>query len=57
MISSSAEHKQCAGKNCRNIVKKTLKIMYINKTGNFCDSCSKDLLQQQLAIEIGDIVT
>ena len=35
---------KCSGKGCTDIGKTLLKIVYINKTGYFCDSCSQDLL-------------
>ena len=44
---------RCSGKRCTNIGKTLLKIVYINKTGYFCDSCSEDLLHQGLAVEVG----
>lgn len=52
-LNSIAEYKHCAGRNCPKIGKNTLVIKYINKTGNFCDSCSKDLLEQELATYSG----
>jgi hypothetical protein len=45
-------HRKSAGKYCENIGKRTLEIKYINKKGDFCDSCSHDLLQQELATVI-----
>jgi hypothetical protein len=44
---------RCSGKGCTDIGKTLLKIVYINKTGYFCDSCSEDILHQGLAVEIG----
>ena len=44
---------KCSGKGCTDIGKTLLKIVYINKTGYFCESCSEDILHQKLAEEIG----
>jgi hypothetical protein len=33
----------CAGKGCNNIGRYRLSIIYINKTGLFCDTCKKEL--------------
>jgi hypothetical protein len=41
---------KCSGKGCTDIGKTPLKIVYINKTGYFCDSCSEDLLHHGLAV-------
>jgi hypothetical protein len=41
--------KCCAGKGCQRKGKILLKIKYLGKTGYFCDSCTDDLLQQELA--------
>jgi len=45
---------KCSGKGCRNTPTTLLKINYINKVGYFCDSCTRDLLHEELAIKIGD---
>ena len=45
---------KCSGKGCRNAPTTHLKINYINKVGYFCDSCTRDLLHEELAIKIGD---
>jgi hypothetical protein len=45
-------YNKCAGKNCANIGNRILEIKFINKRGDFCDSCAKDLLQRELAAEI-----
>jgi hypothetical protein len=52
---SCSEH-NCAGKRCFNRGKHSLKIIYFNKTGWFCDSCRDDLANDGLIIleEIGD---
>jgi hypothetical protein len=44
---------RCSGKGCTEIGKILLKIVYINKAGYFCDSCSEDLLHQELAVKVG----
>jgi hypothetical protein len=33
---------KCSGKDCTDIGKTLLEIVYINKTGYFCDSCSEE---------------
>ena len=52
--SYSAEHeyKTCAGLGCSSRGVHYLKIMHINKCGWFCDPCSVNLLQSELASEI-----
>jgi hypothetical protein len=47
---------RCSGKGCINTGVTLLKIVYINKTGYFCDSCSEDLLHLGLAAEVGNDV-
>ncbi len=42
----------CAGTNCSSKPTFILKVKYINKTGHFCQDCTKDLLQSELAVEI-----
>jgi hypothetical protein len=37
------EYKTCAGKDCNNIAKYRLSIIYINITGYFCLNCKKEL--------------
>ncbi len=37
------EYKICAGKDCNNIGKYRLSIIYINRTGFFCLNCKKEL--------------
>ena len=39
----------CAALNCNNKPISTLKVKYINKTGHFCQRCSDDLLESELA--------
>jgi hypothetical protein len=39
----------CAGLNCSNKSISILKVKYINKTGNFCQGCTDDLLKSGLA--------
>ena len=47
---SASSH--CSGKGCTKIAKNLLLILYINKTGYFCDGCTSDLLTKQLAVRI-----
>jgi hypothetical protein len=50
----SIEYKKCAGKGCDRVGKTLLKIRYLNKTGLFCDRCTKDLLISELATKVGN---
>jgi len=43
------ENKVCAGNGCKNNATILLKIEYIRKTGYFCNTCARDLLQLGLA--------
>lgn len=36
-------YKICAGKGCNNIGNHVLSIIYINKSGLFCETCKKEL--------------
>ena len=47
----------CAGLKCTNKPIALLKVKYINKSGSFCQQCTTDLLQLELAEEIskGDL--
>lgn len=45
------EYKQCAGKNCKRNGINKLKILLINKIGYFCDSCTDQLLELDIAIK------
>lgn len=47
--------KVCACKNCNNVPTTILKVKFIQKVGDFCNRCSKDLLHQGLAIKIGEV--
>jgi hypothetical protein len=46
------EYKTCAGLNCTNKPLSILKVKYINKTGHFCEQCTYDLIQSELAEKI-----
>ena len=48
---ASLEYKKCVGKGCDRVGKTILKIRYLNKTGLFCDRCTKDLVAADLAIK------
>jgi hypothetical protein len=37
-------YKQCAGKDCKENGINRLRILFINKIGYFCDSCTNHLL-------------
>ena len=43
---------QCAGKNCKDIGIKSLKIHYIKKVGFFCKRCAEELIANNLAEEV-----
>jgi hypothetical protein len=42
----------CAGLKCSNEPTFILQVKYINKSGSFCQQCTSDLLQLELAEEI-----
>jgi predicted SprT family Zn-dependent metalloprotease len=46
---------RCSGKDCKSIGNSILKINYINKTGYFCDRCTRNLLDEGLAVKTGNI--
>jgi hypothetical protein len=48
----SQRYKICAGAGCLNKSIVLLKVRYINKNGHFCQKCSNDLLQSDLAEKI-----
>jgi hypothetical protein len=48
----TSEYKTCSGLNCSNQPTSILKVKYVNKTGHFCQRCTTDLLQLELAEEI-----
>ena len=50
-INSEHQYNQCAGKDCNRIATQFLKIRYLNKSGNFCDKCKRELLDLGLIIE------
>ena len=45
---ANKEYNPCAGKSCDAYGKYQLKILYINKTGWFCDSCAQTLKKLKL---------
>jgi hypothetical protein len=55
-LSQDNQYTKCAGKNCLNVARRTIKIRHINKVGDFCDSCVEDLLREGLATMIGEIM-
>ncbi len=42
-ICAAKEFKICVGKGCNNVGLHSLSIIYINKTGLFCETCKKEL--------------
>lgn len=42
------EFQPCAGNGCDKLGTNSLKIIYINKTGWFCDDCKEHLLKLEL---------
>jgi hypothetical protein len=51
---ASLEYKKCAGKGCNRVGRTSLKILYLNKSGLFCDRCTKDLVAAELAVKVED---
>lgn len=47
------QYKDCAGKDCKRKGRTLLKINFLNKKGYFCDSCTADLLQSEIAVKEG----
>jgi hypothetical protein len=41
---ASQEYKECAGKGCQDAGSYYLKIIYLNKSGWFCELCRNDLM-------------
>jgi hypothetical protein len=41
----------CAGKHCPNEGKYPLTIIYLKKTGWFCDECKNELVESKLVAE------
>jgi hypothetical protein len=54
-FSTNQEIKFCAGKECKNKADRLLRIIYLNKSGYFCQVCANDLLKSELAEERGGI--
>lgn len=50
--SSKFKYYNCCGINCNNTGEHQLMIIFIKKTGIFCDSCTRDLLERGLAHKI-----
>ena len=48
---SSRKTEKCAGKNCTNEGNNKLIILYLNKSGWFCNSCKQELLFDDLTVE------
>ena len=51
-INDIHEYKMCAGIHCNKAAKRRLRILYINKSGWFCDDCSRDLLNLDLGVDV-----
>jgi hypothetical protein len=41
-------YKECAGRGCQNIGVHNLKIIFLNKSGWFCDDCRNGLILDKL---------
>ena len=50
-INDSQVYKKCYGLHCNKIAKRRLRILYINKSGWFCDDCSRDLIDLDLGFD------
>ena len=46
-----AEYKTCARNGCSNPAEYRLTIIYLNKTGWFCELCKNELIEDGLALE------
>ena len=46
--------KKCAGKDCKRIGTRILRVRFLNKTGIFCEVCAEDLLAADLASTVED---
>jgi hypothetical protein len=53
VLSCDSEHR-CSGKGCGHHGRNQLRILYVGKSGYFCDHCTKEILDQGLAVK-GDI--
>ena len=49
------EDNKCCARGCAKPGRLLLEVNHIDKTGYFCDSCAKDLLQQALTVETGGV--
>jgi hypothetical protein len=49
--SSSQSFNLCAGKECQNIGIHSLEVRYVHKKGWFCDSCTNNLVADNLVEE------
>ncbi len=50
-VSNNIELFNCAGNGCGNYARNRLTILYLHKSGWFCDSCKRDLLDSKLVEE------
>lgn len=48
MDNVSKKYNNCAGKGCRNHGTNRLQIVFIHKTGWFCNSCTEELVKYKL---------
>ena len=53
--SISGSETKCLGKGCKRFAEIFLKINYLNKIGCFCDKCAEDLLNEGLAVRVGNL--
>jgi hypothetical protein len=42
------KHRTCAGKNCKNIAKHHLMLVFIKRSGWFCENCRQSLQEDGL---------
>ncbi len=49
--SAIQEYNICAGKGCNNVGKNHIKILFINKSGWFCNYCKEELTSLKLIQE------
>jgi hypothetical protein len=52
-LDTLTEYKECAGKGCHNVGIHYLEIIFLNKSGWFCEQCGSDLIVSGLAKGLG----
>jgi hypothetical protein len=52
-VKIAGEYTECAGKECRQQGVHYLRVLYLSKSGWFCDSCKSSLMDEGLVNENG----